>query len=261
MTDTASLSILAAIQGLAEFLPVSSSAHVALAGRALGVENPGSSLELFLHVGTLFSVCVFYRRTIARLAVSAARMEREGLRYAACVLLTMVPTFLAYLFFKDVMEAAFDSPREIGFLLVANGALLLLSALTDRFRRSGGGPTPWRALAMGAGQALAIMPGISRSGTSIHAGRLAGMPPAKAAEFSFLMSVPVIAGAMVIAIAKHGTEALGAVTPAQALLSTAISALVGLAALRLVVKTVERGRFWTFGIWCLAVGTAAALFA
>lgn len=256
MSDTAGLLTLAAVQGLAEFLPISSSGHLVLAEKALGLDSPGPSLELFLHAGTLLSICVFYRRTLLRLALSALRGGREGLLYAGYVLLSMVPAGLAYKLFKDQMTSAFDSTRAVGWLLLANAALLLLSAATDRLRPSGGGPTALRALAMGLGQAVAILPGISRSGTSIHAGRLAGMSPAKAAEFSFLMSIPVIAAGVVM----EGGPAIcgdGGMPIWQLVLATAISAAVGYAALMIVQRTLAVGKFWMFGIWCAAVGALA----
>ena len=257
MGDTLRLMCLAAVQGLAEFLPVSSSGHLALAEKILGVESPGPALELLLHAGTLVSICVFYRRRLAELVRSFLRFERAGLAYAGFVAVSMVPALAFYAAAHDRIDAAFDSTRAVGWLLVANGCLLLLSALTDRMRPSGGGPTALRALAMGVGQALAVLPGISRSGTSIHAGRLAGMSPDKAAEFSFIMSVPVILGAVVLA-AKDGLSGLPAGVPAaSALLAAAVSAAVGYAALRLVTGLLSRGRFWTFGVWCLAAGAAA----
>ena len=260
MVDTTGLLTLAAVQGLAEFLPVSSSGHLVLAERALGIESPGPALELFLHLGTLFSICAVYRRTLARLLSSALHGGREGLRYAAFVALSMVPTFAGYVVVKKTAGGVFDSPRAVSWLMVANGALLLLSAVTDRVRPGGGGPTAKRALAMGLGQALAVLPGISRSGTSIHAGRLAGMSSAKAAEFSFLMSIPVIAGAVLLECGNGGDGAFAGLSAGQAALATAVSALVGCVALRLVLKVIERGKFWMFGLWCAGLGVASLLF-
>lgn len=259
MDDTLRLLCLSVVQGLAEFLPISSSGHLVLAGRALGVESPGPGLELFLHAGTLCSICLFYRKRIAELVRSVVRLEREGLRYALFVAVSMVPAFVFYCFAKDAMDAAFDSVRAVGWLLVVNGALLLLSAVTDKLRPVGGGPTALRALAMGVGQALAVLPGISRSGTSIHAGRLAGMSPSAAAEFSFIMSIPVIAGAVVLQFKDGVSGALAGFSPTDAAIAAVVSAVVGYVALKIVVKTLSRGRFWMFGVWCLAVGTVALL--
>ncbi|MBQ3811178.1 MAG: undecaprenyl-diphosphate phosphatase [Kiritimatiellae bacterium] len=258
--QTVHVLILAAVQGLTEFLPVSSSGHLVLAQRALGVQSPGPELELFLHLGTLASICVFYRRRLLSLAGSFFRGERAGWLYAAWVFVSAVPAGLFYKACGDRIDAVYDSHRTVAALMVFNGVLLLLSALADR--RKADKPLGFgRALAMGAGQALAILPGVSRSGTSISAGRLFGLGPKTAAEFSFVMSIPVIAGAAVLEFLSADGEGGGLPGPAgTALAATAVAALVGWIALRTVVRLLERGAFWTFGPYCIAAGAAALLF-
>lgn len=257
--QTVHVLILAAVQGLTEFLPVSSSGHLVLAQRALGVQSPGPELELFLHLGTLASICVFYRRRLLSLAGSFFRGERAGWLYAAWVAVSAVPAGLFYKACGARIDAAYDSHRTVAALMVLNGALLLLSALADR--RKADKPLGFgRALAMGAGQALAILPGVSRSGTSISAGRLFGLGPKTAAEFSFVMSIPVIAGAAVLEFLSADGNGSFPVPAGTALAATAVAALVGWIALRTVVRLLERGAFWTFGPYCIAVGAAALLF-
>ena len=254
--QTVHVLILAALQGLTEFLPVSSSGHLVLAQHALGVRTPGPALELFLHVGTLASVCVFYRRRLLELARSFLRGGREGWLYAAWVVVATLPAGAFYAAFGDRVEAVYDSVRAVAALLVLNGALLLLSALADR--RGKDGPLGFgRALAMGVGQALAVLPGLSRSGTSISAGRLFGLGPKAAAEFSFVMSIPVIAGATVLEFLSAEGDGVLPVGAGAALAATAVSALVGYVALRTVVRLLERGAFWVFGPYCIALGALA----
>ena len=175
VTETIKILCLAVVQGLTEFLPVSSSGHLVLAQRFLGVQSPGPDLELFLHVGTLLSVCLFYRRRLASLLADLARGRRAGVLYAAWVLVSMVPAGVAYATGRDFFDRIYDSPRTVAALLVANGVLLLLSALPERRSRAERPLDGLRALAMGVGQAIAVLPGISRSGTSISAGRLFGL--------------------------------------------------------------------------------------
>ena len=262
MSETLKILFLAVVQGLTEFLPVSSSGHLVIAQHALGVKSPGPDLELFLHVGTLLSVCAFYWRRLAALIGDFLHGRRAGWLYAGWVLLSMVPAGFVYLFAKDPIERLYDAPRVVGALLVLNGLLLLCSALADRRDRAAprGGSLSWlRALAMGVGQALAVLPGISRSGTSITAGRLAGVAPKDAAEFSFVMSIPVIAGAALLEfVGSSGADgAAGLPVPTgTALAAAAVGAVVGFAALCAVVRIVNRGRFWMFGLYCLAVGAA-----
>ena len=260
MSETLKVLILAVVQGLTEFLPVSSSGHLALAQCVLDVRDPGPTLELMLHVGTLLPICFFYRRRLAELIASFFRGRRAGWLYAGWVLLSMLPAGVVYLFAKDPIERLYDVPRAVAWLLVLNGFLLLFSAVADRFRRAGGGLSWARALAMGVGQALAVLPGVSRSGTSITAGRLCGVAPEAAAEFSFLMSVPVIAGAALLEFVsglRDGASEALPVSAGTALAATAAAALVGYVALRLVVRVVRSGRFWVFGPYCLALGAAA----
>ena len=272
MSETVKILCLAVVQGLTEFLPVSSSGHLVLAQRFLGVKSPGPDLELFLHVGTLFSVCVFYRKRLVSIFADLARGRRAGVLYAAWVLVSMVPAGLAYACGKPFFDGIYDSPRTVAALLAANGALLLLSALAERRSRAGREKPldGLRAFAMGVGQAIAVLPGISRSGTSISAGRLFGLGPKQAAEFSFVMSIPVIAGAALLEFAETGRirAALdGAEIPGfpvaigPALAAAALAGAVGWLALRAVVRVLDRGAFWAFGPYCLAAGALAWFFA
>ena len=258
--QTVHVLILAAVQGLTEFLPVSSSGHLVLAQRVLDVQSPGPALELFLHLGTLVSVCAFYRSRLLALAASFFRGERAGWLYAAWIAVSAIPAGLFYKTCGNRIDAVYDSHRTVAALLVLNGALLLLSALADR--RKADKPLGFgRALAMGVGQALAVLPGVSRSGTSISAGRLSGLGPKTAAEFSFVMSVPVIAGAALLEFFAADGPSGGLPVPAgTALAATAVAAAVGWLALRTVVRMLERGAFWTFGLYCVAAGAAALLF-
>ena len=272
VTETIKILCLAVVQGLTEFLPVSSSGHLVLAQRFLGVQSPGPDLELFLHVGTLLSVCVFYRRRLASILADLARGRRAGVLYAAWVLLSMLPAGIAYATGKPFFDRIYDSPRTVAALLVANGALLLLSGLAER-RGTAARARPLdglRALAMGVGQAIAVLPGISRSGTSIGAGRLFGLGPKDAAEFSFVMSIPVIAGAALLEFVETGRirAALdGATIPGfpvaigPALAAAALAGAVGYLALRAVVRVLDRGAFWMFGPYCILAGALALAFA
>lgn len=263
MCEFAKLVVLSAVQGLAEFLPVSSSAHLVLTERILSVESPGPALELYLHAGTLVTICVFYRRRIAQVVSDMARLRADGWRYALCIILSAVPAGILYALCGDNFKSVYNSPRGVAALMVLNGVLLLGASALVRTPR-GGDISLWRALAMGLGQAFAILPGISRSGTSISAGRIAGMGAARAAEFSFLMSVPAIGGALVAETMAGGVQAIGRTGPGCGIAGLAaaavVSAVVGYGALALVVRTLERGRFWVFGVYCMVAGALALAF-
>ena len=279
MMETIKLAILAAVQGLTEFLPVSSSGHLVLAGKWLNVSDPGPQIEILLHAGTLAAVCVYYRRRIAALLVSLVRGGAEGWRYAGFILVSMLPAALLYMRLEDKIKGIYDAPRGVAVLLIANGVFLLASGLPETIRRRSGqptscgtsaishcGPTALRALAMGCGQAIAMLPGISRSGASISAGRLVGMGAAEAAEFSFLMSVPVIAGATLLeardafGAGAAAAQSAAAVSPFSMAIAMVVAAITGYAALAAVVRLLARGRFSLFGIWCIGFGGTALAF-
>lgn len=273
--ETLKLVLLAVVQGLTEFLPVSSSGHLVVAQSCLGVgaQAEGPTLELFLHAGTLLSVCVFYRRRIGELLAGLFRGRREAVRYALFVLVSMVPAGIFYAGLKDEIDRVYDMPHVVGALLILNGAMLLVSGLAERGAKAAagesgatadGGLTFRRALAMGIGQAFAVLPGISRSGTSIAAGRIFGLGPREAAEFSFLMSIPVIAGGAFLESLdawKETGSLIEGIPLGSAILAALVGAAVGYVALRLLVGMLVRGKFWVFGFYCFAVGLATLLFA
>jgi len=256
MREAVDVVVLAVLQGVAEFLPISSSGHLVIAQSLLNVNNPGTRLEVVLHLGTMVSILLYYRRTLSGLALGLLRGDRASWATAAHVALSAVPAALFYLLCHDKVDAFFEDTRAVGGFLAFTGAVLC--AL--RWMACGDGPvTAPRALLVGIAQALAVLPGVSRSGMTIAAARMAGVAPEKAAEFSFLMCLPLLVGAAV----------LDALRPAAAgegfpgwllLLGAAVSASVGYAAIASLVRVLRAGRFWLFGVYCLAAGLAVALF-
>lgn len=251
---------LAILQGITEFLPVSSSGHLSIAQSCFGMDAPGNSLEILLHFGTLLAVVWFYRAKLALLAIGVVRGIGDARRQALSLILGCVPAVAAYLCFGDFFEKCFD--RGVGFtgaMLVVTG-LVLLSLKFVRSGRGKGEVGIWRALLVGVAQAIALLPGISRSGSTIAAARHLGVDAGKAAEFSFLMSVPLLAGAAITPFLSRGSNALSDIGAAQALLAIAVSAITGYFSLRFLIRTLAGGRFWMFGIYCLAAGAAAIAF-
>jgi undecaprenyl-diphosphatase len=244
------VTLLAILQGVAEFLPVSSSGHLVIAQHLLGVAEAGMRLDVFLHAGTLVSIAVFYRRTFAKL------ISGRDWRYAAKIVVSALPAVAVYFCFGGVIESAFENVRTVGALLMFTGALLI----GTRFLPRGGGDIGFvRALIMGCAQALALLPGVSRSGMTLVAARAAGAEPERSAEFSFLMSAPLIAGASVLEIVKAaGSEggffAAGEVSWALTFYGAALAAVTGYFALKLLVMTLRSRGFWLFGPYCLTAG-------
>jgi len=183
------------LQGLTEFLPVSSSGHLVLAEHILHAKNPGVAFELVVHLGTLLSVLIYFRRRILTLLSSFfKKTETDTRRMNYLLLVATIPAVIAGVFFKDFFESAFSAPVMTSIFLMVTGLILLLTALVPKGDNV---VTLWRAIFIGIGQAIAILPGISRSGSTISAGLFAGVNPVAAAEFSFLLSIPTIAGAIV----------------------------------------------------------------
>ena len=278
MTEFLKIASLAILQGVAEFLPVSSSGHLVLGQELLHLQSPGNTLEIALHAGTLLSVCLFYGASISAIAGGMFRGRRAALRYALAVFVSMIPCGIAYAALGDWLEKAFDKPWIVGPAWLFTAALMFTLPRSrkpaDAAAADGGigarvavpPEVPlWAALLTGLGQAVAMLPGVSRSGTTIWVARRCGIPAADAARFSFLMSLPVIGGATLLTLAKLGSEAdaAGAAAPAtpgwMLAAGATISAVVGYISLAVLVRMLRRGRFWVFGVYCLVVGTAATL--
>ncbi len=252
--------VLSVVQALTEFLPVSSSGHLVLFGRLLpgGAETPGIALEVVLHLGTLLAVVFYYRRDIAAIARGASRGERGSIRMLLLLALASVPAALAGLLLKGAVERAFEAPALVTGLLALNGLVLLAAGLP----RAGGSRTRthgvFTALAGGLAQAAAVLPGISRSGSTISAMCAAGLPRREAARFSFLMSVPAVAGAGLLEAGSMGSVRAGDL-PLLAM-GCIVSAAAGYFALKGLIGILGRGRLWVFGVYCLvAAGVSAAV--
>jgi undecaprenyl-diphosphatase len=243
--------VLGLVQGLTEFLPISSSGHLVLAEDLLGFESPGLYFEVGLHLATLLSVFIAYGPRIRSLVHGLINREGASWRYAWLLLLASVPAGVAGIFFRDFFERSFQSGVSLGIQFLVTAAILWLTRPALR-RGTATEVTTGAALAMGLGQAFAILPAISRSGATIAAGLWLGIAPAPAAEFSFLMSIIVIAGSGLLE-ARHipaGTDLLS-----TGFVVAFIAALVsGIWAIRFLVALLRSQRFHWFAWYCAVVG-------
>ena len=256
-----SVILLAVLQGLTEFLPISSSGHLVIAAKYLQFNPPGVRLEMILHFGTLLAVCLYYRRRLWRLIGGLIHRESGAWLETGYLLLATVPIVVVYGLAHTWLDARYEDPRLAAWMLLVTGCLLL--ALQARRVGDGpdrGAPAPrpvnaWRALAIGLAQVVAILPGISRSGTTIVMARHLGAAPARAAEFSFLMAIPPLLGGTLLKLMQRDPG--GTATPADWLalcLGMVVAAGVGYGAMVLLMRVLNRGRFWAFGLYCLAAG-------
>ena len=250
--------VLGLVQGLAEFLPVSSSGHLVIAQEVLGVRAPGVLFEVLLHVATLVSVVWVYRETVGELIVGAARRDRKALRYLGKLAFASIPAALIGFVLDDEIGAAFDSPVVVGAMMLVT-ALLLWSTRAPLARQLVKRINASRAFEMGLAQAVAILPGISRSGATVTVALWRGVDAEEAARFSFLMSIPVILGAGLLEGAQALSEA-PSLPLGPALLAFVTAAVSGLFAIRLFVRMLDRRTFPRFAPYVALVGAAFVLY-
>ena len=249
MREFFDVTVLSILQGVAEFLPISSSGHLVIGQHMLGLDVPGMRLDLMLHFGTLVSICAFYWRTIWRI------VSKFEWQFVLKIVLSALPAVVVYFFFKDFIEGLFENAKMVGALLMFTGAILI----GTRYLPRGSRDVCWkRALFMGCAQALALLPGVSRSGMTLASARGGRIDAEKAAEFSFLMSAPLIVGGVFLEILKAfraSPAAQGAeISWGLTIYGAALAAVVGYFSLVVLLKALKGRWFWLFGPYCLATG-------
>jgi len=262
--------IVGLVQGLAEFLPISSSGHIVLTQYLLGIREVGVdhqqdlSFEIILHLGTLVSVLIFFRRRLWSLTQSLYKSELlEERKMILWLGVATLPAVVATLLFKGFFDTVPGRPGLVSAFLFVTGVILFVPRLIKgRLEKIG----IHSSLIMGIGQAFAILPGVSRSGATIASGIASGVKAEKAAEFSFLMSIPAIMGGFVMTM-KDQIEKTGSVEGAlqscfnPAYLAGALSAgLIGLFAIYLVMGAVKRGKLEYFSYYCFVAGAAGVFY-
>lgn len=261
--------VLGIIQGLTEFLPVSSSGHLVLGKAALGVELGDIAFEVFVHFGTLISTVVYFRVDIYRLIASflgalarigsfPARLKNDdSLRLALFIVWGSIPAGAIGLAFGERLESLFSKPALISAMLIITGFALLATRFVRRGNRELGLAS---SFLVGIAQAIAIVPGISRSGSTVSAGLFLGLDGRLAVRYSFLLSLPAVLGATGLK-----SRELFAANPSSAealplILGTAAAFLSGLLAIKLVFGAVSGGKFSTFSFYCFALGVAGLIY-
>lgn len=253
--DYLQIIVLGAVQGVTEFLPVSSDGHLVVAGELfrLTTDKPLSQPDLLvsviLHLGTLLSILVFYWRPLARLLA-------EDRRVLGLLLVGSIPAAIVGLVLEEMFADWMVNPPLTGALLMLNGLMLLqipkCSPGTLEYTRL----TYRQVLLIGLAQAAAPLPGISRSGTTILAGLALGLRRDQAATFSFLLAVPAVGGAVSLALLKLALHPHPPAAAGPLALGVVVSFIVGCVALRLLLSWLGKGRLHYFGYWCLAIGGA-----
>jgi undecaprenyl-diphosphatase len=270
--DISSSVLLGIIQGLTEFLPISSSGHLVLWQSLLGFKEPELLFDIGLHLGTLVAVCLFFRHDLKAMIVETTGFLVSLLRrkrsfgqsrdypHASMLLWVLVgtiPTGFIGLWFKSPLEALFGSLPVVGFMLIVTGFIVLASrklSANDSTRTSVG---LWAALAVGIAQGIAIIPGISRSGSTIVCGMACKLSRETAARFSFLLAIPATLGAMAVQLRSEGLSREALPTLAAGFF---VSAVVGFLALKILMGMVRKGHLHYFAPYCWAVGLLILFF-
>ena len=258
--------ILGLVQGLTEFLPVSSSGHLAIGREILGVEAADDLVfEIMVHVATVLATIIVFRKQIWKLLCGLFKFKyNDETDYILKICVSMIPVFIVGMFFKDKVESMFSSLLVVGLALVVTAMLLFFSDIYGGRGRVAAGQYRngigwWQALVIGIGQAIAVIPGLSRSGTTISTGLLCGVKRSDVAQFSFLMVlVPILGEAFLDFV---GGDVASSSVGAFPLLVGFLAAFVsGLFACKVMIALVKKAKLRWFALYCALVGLAVIIF-
>nr|HID57958.1 undecaprenyl-diphosphate phosphatase [Desulfobacterales bacterium] len=263
--------ILGAIQGLTEFLPISSSGHLVLFQKVLGLDKPEIFLDICLHLGTLMAIVVVFYGELKATALALVSLlgrsrnkdpstylyEKGEVRLVWLIILGMIPTGVIGLLFHLVVQKIFSSILLVGIMLMITGILLWLTRRVKVGTKDISRVSGWDAMVIGAVQGLAAIPGISRSGSTIAVGLFLGMDRQTASCYSFLLSVPAIIGAAIIEFDYTFAGSVQSIMPILA--GTIVAAGVGYFALKVLLRMIKRGDLYRFAPYCWLVGVVAIL--
>jgi len=241
--------ILGIIQGLTEFLPISSSGHLVIGQKVLGISVAGNVFEIVVHLGTLVSVLIVFWTDIWQLLTSLKSISTQ--KYILAIAIGTLPAVLVGFILRDVITEAFESIEVVATTLMITGIILFTTKfIKTKIKDISIG----RGLLIGIAQAMAIVPGISRSGMTISLGMYLGITPEKAAKFSFLLAIPAIAGAGLLT----GLDLMDSSEPilpwSILIIGFLSSLLIGWISLKWLLGLIKSGKFHWFGVYCILVG-------
>ncbi len=250
--------VLGLLQGLTEFLPISSSGHLVLGQYFLHIDKTHFEAPVFevaVHLGTLLSVFVYFRKDIWNV-LHDFFLGGEGRRIGLMILLGTVPTVIIGFAFKDLFDALFQSPLPVAFALLVTAALLIVAERIKVGDRQLTGIRWLDALIIGTVQGIAIIPGISRSGSTIATGLITGMSRDAAARYSFLLSIPAIMGAAVLHVKDFMEMSSSTISPVNMFLAAIMAAISGYAAIGILMAVLKKQKLFIFAAYCAVVGIA-----
>ena len=238
------------VQGLTEFLPISSSGHLVLLHHWFGYQSPQLLFDIFLHGGTLLAVIIFFRSDIIKLF-----SER---RLALAIGIGSIPIIVCGLLFHKFIRSSFGNLHIVGWMFLVTALWILLGSRMSRINLFPNSPSFPQALGVGISQAVAILPGISRSGATISTGLILGLEPGHAIRFSFLLSIPAIICGLIFEIIHINPFDNSSFLPILA--GTVTATLVGLGAIKLLIGAIKAKKFYLFSIYCFLLGILTLVF-
>ncbi len=264
--------ILGLVQGAAEFLPISSSGHLVIAEAVFGISGGNLAFTIILHLATFFAVVAAYFETVKNMVIEFFKMlfdlvTFKGLcldkskyrRYIIYVIIGCIPAGIVGVLFDDYIETAFSSLLVVGCMLIITGGILILG---ERVGKNNTLPLekcgPLKAFITGLFQMCAVMPGLSRSGTTLTGGLVCGIKREDALEFSFLLSLPATLGSVVLKLGDIG-DTLKETSMLSVAAGFVTALVVGCLSIALFKKTVKKGSFMGFAAYCIIVGLAVLL--
>ena len=266
--DIIKVIILGLVQGLTEFLPVSSSGHLVLAAEILNFHEEGVAFEVFVHLGTLLSVLIVFRQDVIKMIMAPIHYLSSGFKneetkqylfWDLYIIIGTIPAALIGLSFKSSIEAAFSNILLVILMLAITGTLLLLSRFMPKKDEE---MTVLKSFVIGVSQAFAILPGISRSGSTIVTGIFLGIDKEKAARFSFLLAIPAILGASVIKLKDLMAMESYSIPISYLIIGAIVSFISGYFAIIWLLDIVKKGKLEWFAVYCyLIVGASTIWYA
>ena len=254
--------VLGLLQGLTEYLPVSSSGHLAIGSAIFGINGEDNlAFTILVHVATVLSTLVILWKEIDWILRGLFKFKmNEETKYFINIVISMIPVGVVGVFFKDTVEEIFGSGLLIvGCMLIVTALLLTFSYYAKPRQREN--ISPWHALVIGLSQALAVLPGLSRSGTTIATGLLLGNKKEKMAQFSFLMVIPPILGEALLDVLKavKGEEAFGGIDTLPMVVGFVAAFVSGCLACKWMIDIVKKGKLVYFGIYCAIAGAVTVI--
>jgi len=249
--------ILALIQGIAEFLPISSSGHLVIIQSLMHITNT-AVFDIMLHLGSLIAIVVYFRRPLLDIIQGLLTLNPKALKTVKLILIGTVPAIIVGAFLQKRLELLFSTPRLVGFSLLITAVFLFSTRFTKIGTKQLKDLKFKDALLVGIFQAIAILPGISRSGSTLTTGLWRQATPQSTFEFSFLLAIPAIAGAALLQVPHLLKEP--ALYLQQAFVGLLISAVVSYLALTILSTVLKHSKLWLFGFYCLLLGLITILF-